>query len=127
VTIDWPALQAAWELAKADIAANTPLSAAAPLTGAETAQALTEAQDDLADLVALLAARQGYLTAAVRMLTALAEDGAPYASAAAALINALPGLAITANHWAPMVIGFLKTTQPAATGIQGDNHPPGQR
>lgn len=116
---DWTALRILLKRAELDVATNAALPAAPPLTAAQMAAGLRAAQPYLASAIALMAAHRGILTAAVDTLMALDGPRAPYAAKIAAVIDALPGLAINAVGWMPTIAGFLEMTAAAP------NPPPG--
>lgn len=102
--------------AEADIKANKPLPPAAPMTEAQLKALLSTLQAKLPEIVAEIQAHPGYITAADRVLSALAASGRPWAVTVRAVVDGLPGGLATALQFMPFIAGMIDEFSPATGG-----------
>lgn len=108
--INWPALILE---ALEDVKANKPLPPSAPMTEADIKALLAALQADLPALAAQVKAHPGLITAAGRVLTALASQGYTWAGTLKTALDGLPGGLATADQFMPFIAGMIDEFSPA--------------
>ena len=104
----------------ADIATNTPPPS--PDGAVDMPTLVSELESALPKWRAEWVAHQGVATGVVDLLTGLASKGVPYADMIRDTILEVPTVEAEIEKWLPTAGWFLSATQPAATGISGDDH-----
>ena len=116
---NWGKLFQALARAAADLKANAPRPAAAPMTSADALAALERVETALPTIKAWLAAHPGALTAADDLLDALAAQGVSWAADLRSGVDGASGALSAASAALSVLDELMKATAPAATGIPG--------
>ena len=116
----WGALVATFRQMAVHLKSNSPPPP--PAESADLADALDHIATNLPAVITALRAHQGVLTATDDLLRLLAGAGVSWASTADAAVLAAPGALTDAQKWLPTILWALTAFQPAAPGVQGDNH-----
>ena len=117
---DWGAILRTVQKMAEDLKFNTPPPP--PAASADLADVLDHVNAQLPAIITALRAHQGVLTAADDLLALLNKAGIPYAGDLDAAVLAVPGAASNSQKWLPTILWALTAFQPAAAGIQGDDH-----
>lgn len=119
--MNWLAFFVELKIAEEQFIVNAPLDPEPASEGGSIADTLTAIQPWAAKANAFVTTRPGAVRAARTMLTFCKGQGWAWAGELDDLLASLPGTIATVNRDLPMAIGVLKWTEPAATGITGED------
>ena len=121
----WGVLLLAFQRFVDDVAANRP-PPPPDEAGANPATLVPELEAALPHWQAAWAKYRGYESGTADLLKTLSDAGVPYASSVRTAVLMTPGALTALEEWLPKVDWLLGALNPAATGIQGDDHSRGR-